>query len=77
MVEATKGCDINQGKYAKRVKSTKFVKQILLTYTRIFMILGFTKQSAASSQNKNNSEELSIIRRRPKFCVQNDRVGGG
>jgi hypothetical protein len=24
MVEATEGCSINQGKYAKRVKSTKF-----------------------------------------------------
>jgi hypothetical protein len=24
MVEATEGCNINQGKYAKRVKSTKF-----------------------------------------------------
>jgi hypothetical protein len=24
MVEATDGCSINQGKYAKRVKSTKF-----------------------------------------------------
>jgi hypothetical protein len=24
VVEATEGCSINQGKYAKRVKSTKF-----------------------------------------------------
>jgi hypothetical protein len=24
MVEATEGCNINQGKYAKKVKSTKF-----------------------------------------------------
>jgi hypothetical protein len=52
MVEATEGCDINQGRYAKQVKSTKFVKQILSTYTRIFAISGFAKQSTVSSQNK-------------------------
>jgi hypothetical protein len=32
MVEATEGCDINQGKCAKRVKSTKFVKQIYIAW---------------------------------------------
>jgi hypothetical protein len=62
MVEATEGFDINQGKYAERLKSTKFVKQILSTYTRIFVISGFVKQSAERLQNKNNSEQLSIIR---------------
>jgi hypothetical protein len=30
MVEATKGCSINQGKYAKRVKSTKFENKFCL-----------------------------------------------
>jgi hypothetical protein len=27
VVEATEGCSINQGKYAKRVKSTKFANK--------------------------------------------------
>jgi hypothetical protein len=43
MVEATEGCNINQGKCANRVKSTKFVEQIFSTYTRILVILGFAK----------------------------------
>jgi hypothetical protein len=33
MVEATDGCDINQGRYAKRSKVL-----ILSTYTRIFTV---------------------------------------
>jgi hypothetical protein len=41
MVEATEGCNINQGKCAKRVKSTKFVKQILSTCDTLFMISKF------------------------------------
>jgi hypothetical protein len=45
MVEATKGCDINQGKYAKRVKCTKFMKQILLTYVTLLEISKLTKNS--------------------------------
>jgi hypothetical protein len=49
MVEATESCDINRGKYAKRVKSTKFIKQILSTYTTIVVISGFVKQFAAGS----------------------------
>jgi hypothetical protein len=39
MVEATEVCNINQGKGAKRVKSTKFVKQILPTCDTLIMIL--------------------------------------
>jgi hypothetical protein len=53
MVEATKSCDINRGKCANSVKSTKFVKQILLTYTTIIVILGFTKQFAAGVDVKS------------------------
>jgi hypothetical protein len=34
MVEATEGCDINQGKCAKRAKSKKFVKQISVEVLR-------------------------------------------
>jgi hypothetical protein len=41
MVEATEGCNINQGKCAKQVKSAKFMKQILPTYDTLFMILKF------------------------------------
>jgi aconitase B len=43
MVEATEGSNINQGKSAKRVKSTKFVKQILSTCITLFMISKFAK----------------------------------
>jgi hypothetical protein len=76
MTEATEGCDINQGRYATRVKSTKFVKQILSTYTRIFAISGFVKQSTACSQNKKtiakssqSSDDREILRAK--------RQGGG
>jgi hypothetical protein len=52
MVETIEGSDINRGRYAKRVKSTKFVKQILSTYTTIVVISGFVKQSTAGSQKE-------------------------
>jgi hypothetical protein len=52
MVEATESCDINRGRIAKRVKSTKFVKQIWSTYTTIVVISGFAKQFAAGSQKE-------------------------
>jgi hypothetical protein len=45
MVEANEGCDINQGKCAKRVKSTKLVKQILLTCTTLYEISKLAKNS--------------------------------
>jgi hypothetical protein len=49
MVEATKGCDINPGKRAKRAKSTKFVKQILSTYAKILVISKLAKQFTKKS----------------------------
>jgi hypothetical protein len=36
VVEATEGGNINPGKCAEQAKSTKFVKQILSTYTTFF-----------------------------------------
>jgi hypothetical protein len=38
VVEATKGYSINQGKYAKRVKSTKFERKILSTCVTTFEV---------------------------------------
>jgi hypothetical protein len=60
---------------AKRVKSTKFVKQILSTCTRIVVISGFVKQSATSSRNRDNSEELPNIRRPRNFACKMARWG--
>jgi hypothetical protein len=61
MVEATKGCDINRGRYAKRVKSTKFVKQILSTYTTIVVISGFVKQFVAGSQKETVAKNFQSL----------------
>jgi hypothetical protein len=52
MVEATEGCNINQGKCAKRVKSTKFVKQILSTCITLLVISKFA----------NNSQKVQMIK---------------
>jgi hypothetical protein len=49
VVEATEGCNINLGKCAKRVKSTKFVKQILMTYAKILVISKLPKRFTKSS----------------------------
>jgi hypothetical protein len=53
MVEATEGCDINLSKCAKRAKSTKFVKQILSTYTRILVISKLAKQFTKIRETKH------------------------
>jgi hypothetical protein len=75
MVEANEGCDINWGRCAKRVKSTKFVKQILSSYTRIVVILGFAKQLPDFSQKGFNSEEFPLIRQPQNFACKTARWG--
>jgi hypothetical protein len=60
VVEATYGCDINPGKYAKQEKSTKFVKQILSTYTRIPVISKLAKDSQRVRETKTLDESFQI-----------------
>jgi hypothetical protein len=57
MFEATKGCDINHGKRAKRVKSTKFVEQILSTCITLLEISKLAKNSK-KFHDKNIKREL-------------------
>jgi hypothetical protein len=52
MVQATVGCDINPGKYAKREKSTKFVKQILSTRARVPVNSKLAKDSRRICETK-------------------------
>jgi hypothetical protein len=60
VVEATEGCDINPGKYAKRAKSTKFMKQILSTYARIPVISKLAKDSQRVRETKTLYESFQI-----------------
>jgi hypothetical protein len=71
MVEATEGCDINQGKCAKRVKSTKFVNVHYITCdfkTREKFIEVSTIKTLTE-----NSNFLSL----PRNFMQNGKVGKG
>jgi hypothetical protein len=65
LVEATEGCNINQGKCARQVKSTKFVKQILSTrntlldfkireqFSKVQMIKALTRNFSFLNQPRN------------------------
>jgi hypothetical protein len=53
MVEATEGCDINQGKYVRRFKSTKFVKQILSTCVT-FLVTSKLQKNSQIKLEKNS-----------------------
>jgi hypothetical protein len=75
MVEATEGCDINPGKCVKRAKYTKFVKQILSTYTRIPVISKLAKRFTKSSGNKTLDESFQISNCHEIFHAK--RQGGG
>jgi hypothetical protein len=76
MVEATESCDINRGKYAKIVKSTKFVKQILSTYATIVMISGFAKKFAAGSQKETLAKSFQSLDNRKTLCAKRQSGGG-
>jgi hypothetical protein len=56
MVEATEGCNINQGKCAKQVKSTKFMKQILSTCITLLVISKLVNNSQSSDSQNINRE---------------------
>jgi hypothetical protein len=75
MVEASKSCDINRGEYVKRVKSTKFVKQILSTYATIVVISRFAKQFAACSQKETAARSFQPLDNRE--ILRAKRQGGG
>jgi hypothetical protein len=76
VVEATEGCNINQGKCAKRVKSTKFVKQILSTCITLLTISKFAENSQKyrwSRYSKKTLTSLTCL----KIFMQNGKVGKG
>jgi hypothetical protein len=76
MVEATEGCNINQGKCAKRVKSTKFVKQILSTCVTLLVISKFANNSQEFKWSKHWKETLTSLACFEIF-MQNSKVGKG
>jgi hypothetical protein len=76
MVEATEGCNINRGKCAKRVKSTKFVNKFCrlashyLRFQNSQKILENIDDQAIGKKTKTSETGLEIF-------MQNGKVGKG
>jgi hypothetical protein len=76
VVEATEGCNINQGKCTKRVKSTKFVKQVLPTCITLLTISKFAKNYQKYRLSRYPQKTLTSLTRLEIF-MQNGKVGKG
>jgi predicted SprT family Zn-dependent metalloprotease len=65
-----------RGKRARRVKSTKFVKQILSTYVR-FLVNSELEKNPQALQEVQHQDRTLTSQSALKFFMQNGKVGGG